>query len=427
MPRSLVATVCLLLLSLGGASAADTPPPDPGVTADGVLELRPVETPPAPVPLPALPAPPATLLPVRPDGGLVQPLPPPRAVLHTVKAYYVGYAPDSFEAVRRYVSAVDIVAGQWLAVSAGGQLTEARDHARNDEVRRIVRQAGRRVYTCVVNAGFDRAVLSAVLNNRERRTAVADRIVAFVERKGDDGVDLDFEGVRPGHQDGYTAFVRELAEKLHARGKELCLAVDASWDGSPSPGYDYRALSQYADSIMPMTYTFGPGSVPIAPIDYLEKAAAKGTTLMEPRKFMIGMGVYGRSCDLRTGRRTTPNSAIIRSLLERYAPEVVFDPETLTKRFRYQDEGGREHIVFFDDPETIGGKLARLADRHQVGAVGFWRMGQEDPSLWELIQVASARRRPTTAGLGARTGAWRAWPLLNWAGLMSAPPGEVAL
>lgn len=388
MPRNLLAAACLCLLVWGTAGSTDIQTGEPLVHPDGLLELQPAKpTSSASATVPAFVG--GIPLLFRPLGNPLRDAPS----LHTVKAYYVGYAPDSLEAVRRYASAVDIVAGQWLSVNAAGQIAETPDHARNDEVRRIVRCAGGRVYTCVVNAHFDRAVLSAVLHSRERRQAVIRRLVAFVERKGDDGIDLDFEGMRPGHRDGYTAFVKELATELHARGKELSLAVDIFWDGSPSPACDYRILSRYADSIMPMTYTFGPGAVPIAPIDYLERAAAKGIAQMEPSQFMIGMGVYARDCNRHTGRITNLNMAKVRSLAQRYAPQVVFDPDTLTKKFSYQDEKGHRHVVFFDDADTIAAKLARLSRRYQIGAVGFWRMGHEDPVLWDLVRVASLRGR----------------------------------
>ncbi len=317
-----------------------------------------------------------------------------RPLVKTIKVYYVGYAPESFEALRRYVSKVDIIAGQWLSVNAAGQLTESPSAARNDEVRRIVHGAGKKVYSCVVNSGFSRSVLSGVLNSPARRAAVVNRIIAFVDRNGDDGVDLDFEGIRPGHGAGYTAFVKDLAQKLHARGKELSLAVDATWEGGPSPGFSYKQLSQYADSIMPMTYTYGPGKVPIGPINYLENAAQIASARMDPAKFMIGMGVYGRDYNLRTGRRTHPHGRDIRRILDAYAPPVAMDPDTLTKRMQYRDSNGHQHLVYFDDAETIKAKLTRLANDHQVSMVGFWRMGQEDPALWDTIEVALGRKRP---------------------------------
>lgn len=372
-----------LLLVPIAKTAADAP------TASGeadVLPLQPADR--LELPLEP-PTPPGLLQPPQPETPA-----PANRLLHTVKAYYVGYAEDSFEAVQRYVSALDIVAGQWLAVDAAGQIHESPDFARNDAVRQIVHGAGRKVYTCVINRDFDRAVLTSILNSGERRTAAIDRIVAFVEKKGDDGVDLDFEGIRAGHRDGYTAFVKELSEKLHARGKELSIALDVTWEGSPSPGLDYRALAQYADSLMPMTYTYGPGCVPHSPIHYLEQAAKIGVSQMPPGKFMIGIGVYGRDFNLATNRRTHPNARKLQQILAGRSPQVTLDEKLLTKQIRYQDENGQPHVAYFDDPETIRAKLTRLALRYGVGSVGFWRLGQEDPGLWEFVQVATGRKQP---------------------------------
>ena len=387
MPYTLLA-ICLMLfaplLPLQGDELKESPEAD-------LLPLEPVapqaKTAVSPFVMPPmlLPVPPAET-PEAPSA--TQP------ILRTVKAYYVPYADDSFEAVRRYVGAVDIIAGQWLAVDGNGNLKEAPDFQRNDEVRQIVHAAGKKVYSCVINRDFDRAVLSSILSTAARRTAAIDRIVAFVEKKGDDGVDLDFEGVRAGHRHGYHAFVKELAEKLHARGKELSIALDVTWEGAPSPGLDYDLLAQHADSLMPMTYTFGPGRTPHSPIHYLESAARTAMRSMDPSKFMIGIGVYGRDYDLKTGKRTHPNAARLQAILAQYNPRVIFDEETLTKRLAYKDSSGHSHLVHFDDSETIRAKLTRLAEKYGVCSVGFWRMGQEDASLWDVIDIATGRSRP---------------------------------
>lgn len=315
-----------------------------------------------------------------------------RPLLDTVKAYYVGYSDDSFEAVKQYVPAVDIVAGQWLSVDSNGKLTEARDTARNEQVRQLVHNAGKKVYSCVVNEGFSRKVLDSVLLSPTLRTRVIDRIIEFVNAKGEDGVDLDFEGIRASHGDGYSAFAQELGQKLHAQGKELSIAVDATFTGEPGPGIDYKALSKNADSVMPMSYTYGPGRAPIAPISYLANHARGSMKYMDPSKFMIGIGVYARDYNLNTGQRKQPNNAVIAGLLDQYKPEVKLDPETLTKAFKYTDAQGNPHRVYYDDAETLRQKLTRLSTRYGVRSVGFWRMGQEDPQLWNFIADASGKQ-----------------------------------
>jgi spore germination protein len=397
VPRAFHLVGLLLLWPLAAIAG------EPSAPAEGadVLPLQPVEE----LKLPLEPAAPPELLPA-PQPPAEEPAPPVKPMLRTVKGYYVGYADDSFEAVRRYASALDIVAGQWLAVDRAGQIKEAPDFARNDEVRRIVHAAGRKVYTCVINKDFDRGVLTSILSSAARRSATIDRIIAFVEKKGDDGIDLDFEGVRAGHQAGYTAFVKELSEKLHARGKELSIALDVTWGGAPSPGLDYRVLAQYADSIMPMTYTYGPGRVPHSPISYLEQAAKLGVRSMAPEKFMIGIGVYGRDYNLRTGQRTHPNAQKLQAILANHSPKVTLNEKTLTKTLSYQDASGHAHLMHFDDPETIRAKLTRLAERYQVSAVGFWRLGQEDPAMWDFIQVASGRKRPNETASYSIRSAW---------------------
>ena len=87
-------------------------------------------------------------------------------------------------------SAVDIIADQWLAVDGNGKLR--RGGARFPATTKCAgsRACRRRSTPASINRDFDRAVLSSILSTAARRTAAIDRIVAFVEKKGDDEVDL---------------------------------------------------------------------------------------------------------------------------------------------------------------------------------------------------------------------------------------------
>jgi spore germination protein len=43
-----------------------------------------------------------------------------------------------------------------------------------------------------------------------------------------------------------------------------------------------------------------------------------------------------------------------------------------------------DHEVWYEDAESIAAKL-ELADSHGVGAVELWRLGSEDPRLWDSL------------------------------------------
>jgi len=48
-------------------------------------------------------------------------------------------------------------------------------------------------------------------------------------------------------------------------------------------------------------------------------------------------------------------------------------------------ERGRRHTVWIEDAASVAEKLA-LARRFGLAGVAGWRLGQEDPRVWLLLQ-----------------------------------------
>ncbi len=53
--------------------------------------------------------------------------------------------------------------------------------------------------------------------------------------------------------------------------------------------------------------------------------------------------------------------------------------------------------VYFEDARSLQLKLA-LATREHLAGVAMWRLGLEDPSLWEMMGLYVGRGRPAPGG-----------------------------
>ena len=72
----------------------------------------------------------------------------------------------------------------------------------------------------------------------------------------------------------------------------------------------------------------------------------------------------------------------------------------LSPHFSYMDAVGVHHEVWYTDKQSIGAR-AELAASLGLG-VGLWRLGNEDPGVWELPQLGGSvdpRGRLAHAGL----------------------------
>ncbi|MEY4173566.1 MAG: hypothetical protein RI900_731, partial [Actinomycetota bacterium] len=162
------------------------------------------------------------------------------------------------------------------------------------------------------------------------------RIVELVMSKGYDGIDIDYEVFAFG--DGrsrwasitpnWVAFVRELSNALHARGKLLSVTVPPVWAGGAS-GYTVYAQDQIApfvDRLRLMVYDWSVGVPgPISPITWVRSVVAFSTKVVPPSKLQLGLPAYGRQwATQKIATEVCPDDALGRdSITMREAPALA--------------------------------------------------------------------------------------------------------
>ncbi|MFW6270270.1 MAG: glycosyl hydrolase family 18 protein, partial [Bacillota bacterium] len=57
-----------------------------------------------------------------------------------------------------------------------------------------------------------------------------------------------------------------------------------------------------------------------------------------------------------------------------------WDQESKTPYYKYEDEQGR-HEIWFENKTSINKKL-ELVQQYQLAGAVFWRLGLEDPAIW---------------------------------------------
>ena len=155
-----------------------------------------------------------------------------------------------------------------------------------------------------------------------------------------------------------------------ARGLRSCIAVSythlkvfAQQQGDLYEGHDYAALSQAADFVLLMTYewgyTYGP-PMAVAPIRNVRQVVDYALTEMAPEKIYLGIPNYGYDWTLpfRQGSRarSISNPEAVTIAADHYAA-IRFDEAAQSPWFRYVDDSGREHEVWFEDARSIRAKL----------------------------------------------------------------------
>jgi spore germination protein YaaH len=349
-----------------------------------------------------------------------------------VLAYYVPYDPTSWASLQANASGFDTIGAQWVNIDACGNIASRDDLT----LRQFADSHGLQVFPSLLTGST--SPNHEILSDPDVGQHAIDEIVRYVVEEDYPGFDLDFEGIDPGDRDAYTAFVAGLGEALHAQGRTLSLALPAK-DRDVTIGWagwaDYAALGPLADLFTIMTYEYrgpfsGPGS--IAPYEWVDRVIAFATRQMPSHKVLVGLAFYGYDWDVSRGTARSLSFAQASALADRYTAPIAFDPGTASANFSYQapfgdppppgsglpplrhqivQRGGgpcdvpvappprppaprqptpapdeiQDHEVWFEESTGVQQRVG-LVDRYAAGGVATWRLGQEDPSVWDVVR-----------------------------------------
>ena len=239
-----------------------------------------------------------------------------------------------------------------------------------------------------ISNNFDGDRVTTMLSSAAARTVHVAALVDLVGVKGYDGLDVDYENLAASDRDRYTAFVTELANALHAKGKRLTIAVHpktsepGSWSGPQAQ--DYAALGRVVDRLRVMAYdyswaTSGPG--PVAPLSWVDDVARFAASQVAPEKVQLGMPLYGYDWNGTVGEGITYDVVLAR--MGQYGATRQWSTTDAAPWFSYA-AGGTKHTVWYEDAQSVAAKLP-VVDRHGLGGPVFWRLGGEDPTIWSQV------------------------------------------
>ncbi|MCI2417603.1 glycosyl hydrolase family 18 protein [Saccharopolyspora sp. K220] len=218
---------------------------------------------------------------------------------------------------------------------------------------------------------------------------VAD-IVELVKREDYAGIDIDYENLRAGDRQAFTAFVTELGRAMDAEGKTLSVAVfakdsDAGYD-ERNVAQDYAAIGRAVDQVRLMGYDYAwstspPGSV--APISWVRDVLRYAKTQIPPDRIVLGVPLYGY--DWVDGHGTAVTWLQAFRLATEHRAKVNYDAPTQSPWFRYTDAQGREHEVWFENAPSSKAKF-EAARGSGIRGVYLWMFGYEDTDTWRELR-----------------------------------------
>jgi spore germination protein YaaH len=257
---------------------------------------------------------------------------------------------------------------------------------------------------------------TSLLTDKKDRTKLAERIAKFVDERGFDGVNLDFEPMPAKLSDQFSAFVREVRSELDKVDEDLHLSVDVVSD---LDGYDLVALTadDAADYAVIMGYNYrGEGAMSagsLAPLEDpvsgdLSTSVASALAQVGPEKIVLALPWYGRAWSTesdQSGAATISGRGIDVPADVPYAVAAEFaaasgrnyDSEQASAWTAYPSQQCATcdpvwRQIWYDDPDSFGTKID-YALAEELTGVGIWALGHE-AGREEMWRAARSRLRP---------------------------------
>jgi len=318
---------------------------------------------------------------------------PPLLVKGSIPYWDQRLAVRSFQ---DHVEQLDIVSLFWYYLTDDGLVRKYQYAQEDASIIRFAHDHGVQVTAVITNlpeeegSSWDSDRVERILADRETRAKHIEEIAVKLDLLDFDGVSIDYEGVVGSQRENFTLFIQELAAALHRTNKLVGVALHPKTGEASDLRYDFQdwvSLAAAADQLYIMAYgehwdDGGPG--PIASYGWVESIVRYASSMKVPKnKLFLGIPLYGYDWPAGGNEATGLTYSDVGKLVARYSPELKWDSNARSPHFHYVGDR-RDHEVWFENARSAGEKI-RLADETGLAGIAFWRLGGEDPKIWELF------------------------------------------
>lgn len=233
-----------------------------------------------------------------------------------------------------------------------------------------------------------------ILANPTLHDKVINNAIQVMNSKGYKGLNIDFENVLPEDRENYNQFLQRAVELLHPRGYFVSTAVapkmSATQGGLLYTAHDYEAHGRIVDFVVLMTYEWGYRKGPpqaISPLNQMRRVVEYALSVMPAKKIFLGFQIYARDWKIpfvqgSEAETFSPQEAVRRAV--KYGATIQYDQTAQSPFFRYTDEQGQGHEVWFEDARSAQAKFD-LVKQYNLRGVSYWALGYPYPQNWALL------------------------------------------
>lgn len=241
--------------------------------------------------------------------------------------------------------------------------------------------------------GFSSQLAHTILSNTDLQDTLISNVMDTMQSKGYRGLNIDFEYVLPEDRDNYNQFLRRVVDRLHPDylvSTALAPKTSDEQTGLLYTAHDYQAHGEIVDFVILMTYEWGWAGGPpqaISPINKVREVLDYAVSVIPPDKILMGASNYGRDWELpyvsgeTLARTVTEQQAI--DLAANHNVAIQFDIGPQAPHFRYVDNEGNTHEVWYEDARSMAAKFEAVKD-YNLRGISYWVLDYPLPQSWVL-------------------------------------------
>ncbi|AET68322.1 putative glycosyl hydrolase [Desulfosporosinus orientis DSM 765] len=239
-------------------------------------------------------------------------------------------------------------------------------------------------------------IAHTILVDPALQTLLLDNIINVMKSKGYRGLNIDFENVYQGDRELYNHFIQYAVERLHPEGffvsTALAPKLNAGQKGLLYEAHDYAAHGRIADFVILMTYEWGYRAGPpqaISPLNQIKGVLDYAVSEIPKNKIFFGFQIYARDWVVphiqgQVAETFSHQEAVSRAL--KYKAAIQYDSVAESPFYRYVDERGVNHEVWFEDARSAQAKFDTVKE-YNLRGISYWVLGYPFTQNWELLEA----------------------------------------
>ncbi|MBX7169368.1 MAG: glycosyltransferase [Pyrinomonadaceae bacterium] len=316
--------------------------------------------------------------------------------------FYVNWDDSSYTSLKKNLNQLDWLVPEWIRLSGDDKnplVLDIEDQAAKSAIELIHQEKPSMPILPLVqnykNEQWNPQILSKAIETEQSRQNLINNLLNTVTANKWGGVTIDLEEVPSGTQSNLYKFMEELHSKFSENGLMVAQAVPFN-----NPDWNYKAYAEVNDFLMLMAYdqhweTSNPG--PVAGQEWFETVLKQRMSELDPKKTIVCIGNYGYNWTNSTkhGEDISFQEAVLAANESLDSPDQIKFGDEKNPHFSYTEDDGKTHTVWFLDAVTAYNEMS-AAKPYNVAGYALWRLGSEDPSLWNIF---GTDKTLTTEGL----------------------------